>query len=174
MLILLGLIGLAAAGMALNAARAQAGAFVYLPAAFRPPPTATPTQTPTPTKTPRTRPSPTPSQAPTRIPVDQVRIERIEYDPPGNDLAYEYVLLRNEGSLTINMKDWTLSDSDGNVYKFPTFSLLSGKAVVIYSCFGYNTSTDLYWRLDRPVWNNDHDCAYLNDKYEGLVDMECY
>jgi hypothetical protein len=162
-LIVLGLTILVAAGIA----RAQAGQSVYLPLAFRPPPTAT--------RTPWARPLPTNTATATLSPGIVVHITKINYDPPGSDIEFEYVVVRNEGSFTVPMAGWTLRDNEDNVFRFPTFSLSPGKVVTIHTCYGYNTTTDLYWKQERrAIWNNDHDCAFLNNSSEELIDMLCY
>jgi len=33
-----------------------------------------------------------------------------------------------------------------------------------------DNSTDLFWNSGRPIWNNDHDTAYLYNSQGELVD----
>ena len=55
-------------------------------------------------------------------------IEIIEYDPPGLDAEGEYVDLRNEKFVTIDITGWTLRDESEAVFTFPSFSLAYSSA----------------------------------------------
>jgi competence protein ComEC len=56
-----------------------------------------------------------------------------------------------------------------HTYTFPSFSLDSGATVTVYTEKGTDSATDLYWKLDDPIWNNDGDTAYLYDSNGELV-----
>src|SRR3990172_6993335 len=120
--------------------------------------TGTPTKTPTPTTTgtpTRTAtitptgtiftptPSRTPTQTPSPTPTERVYIVRIIFkaDYPLD----EYVEIRNNTSKTVVLTNWKLKDDSGNTYTFPIFTVLSGKNVKIWTKWGVNTLSDLYW-----------------------------
>jgi len=42
--------------------------------------------------------------------------------------------------------------------------------VTIYTGSGVDTQDKLYWGSNSPIWNNDHDTAYLKDNEGNLVD----
>lgn len=92
-----------------------------------------------------------------------VEIGTIEYDPPGEDLAGEYVLLRNTGSNRVDLSGWTLEDESGSRYTFPAFALAPGAQVRVWVKAGSNDASNLYWGRTQPVWNNGGDTAVLRD-----------
>ena len=157
------------------AVRAAAGTMVYLPVIIRDP-TVTPTFTPTATTTPT--PTNTPAVTPTRTRTPTVApgvyITDIVYDPPGDDLAGEYVTIKNTNSSSKNLQNWTLRDDSGNIYTFPSYSLGSGSTVKVWSKAGSNSGNNLYWGSTQPIWNNGGDCAYLRDSDHDISDIECY
>lgn len=93
----------------------------------------------------------------------EITITDIVYDPPGDDLAGEYVLLQNTGRLAVDMTGWTLRDEAGAVFTFPGFTLASGASVRVWVKAGANSATDLYWGRNGAVWNNGGDTATLRD-----------
>ena len=120
------------------------------------------TTTVTPTK-------PTPTQT-------GVKITYIHYDAPGNDLYNpngEYVIIKNYGPDTVNLKGWVLKDRAGHTFVFPDVTLKPGETVTIHSGKGINHDHVLYWG-DGAIWNNDGDTAYLYDPSGNLVDTYSY
>lgn len=94
------------------------------------------------------------------------------YDAEGNDhynLNDEYVVLRNNGSVSVYMTGWTVFDKANHVYTFSTFVLGSGASVTLYTGSGTDTATELYWWSGRAIWNNDGDTLYLWDASDHLV-----
>jgi len=77
------------------------------------------------------------------------RVEITGVDGAG-DLASESVRLTNTGGKAA-MKDWTIDDGRGHVYRFPDFTLYSGQ-VLVHTGAGADTAIDLYWGLSEPVW----------------------
>jgi hypothetical protein len=104
-----------------------------------------------------------------------VKIVDITYDPPGNDVEGEYVRLENQGGSPAPMGGWTLRDIANATYSFPAgFTLQSGAYVNVWVKPGVNTATDLFWGYNRPIWNNDGDCAYLHTQTGEQVHEMCY
>lgn len=152
---------------------------LYLPklsnGATAPTPTATTTASPTPTTT--VSPTATATSTPTTTPpagTTNVEIVSIDYNPPGEDLAGEYVLLRNTGTSAANMTGWTLRDLANNSYTFPAFSLATGAEVRLWTRGGTNDNSNLYWGRTQAVWNNDGDTAILRDAGGSEVDRFSY
>jgi hypothetical protein len=133
-------------------------------------PTNTPTGTLTPTKTPTNTPTRTPTLTPT--PVAKAYIVRIVYAP--DYPLDEYVEIKNNTSSTLIMTGWILKDDSGNKYTFPTFTLLKGKTVKVWTKYGIDTLTDLYWGSLVPIWNDHGDCAYLRDENNNPINSYCY
>lgn len=109
-----------------------------------------------------------------------IKITKIYFDSPGTDdgsnrsLNAEWVLIKNTGTSRKTLTGWTLRDTSSHVFKFPTFKLGAGKSVKVHTGRGTNTATDLHWKLDEYVWNNDGDTAKLRKKDGSLVDSCSY
>ncbi|WP_308201309.1 lamin tail domain-containing protein [Carbonactinospora thermoautotrophica] len=105
-----------------------------------------------------------------------VQIYKVYYDSPGADtgsntsLNAEYVVLKNTGRSAVSLTGWTLRDARGYVYTFGTFTLGAGKAVVVRTGKGTNSSTHRYWGRTWYVWNNTGDTATLRTRSGSLVD----
>ncbi|GAD53233.1 competence-like protein [Halarchaeum acidiphilum MH1-52-1] len=88
-------------------------------------------------------------------------------DPAGGDaehLAKEYVEFTNEGSAPFDMTDYTVTDAEGWKFHFPDdFTLDAGASVRLHTGSGRWDEDDLYWGLDRPVWDNDGDTITVTD-----------
>lgn len=96
-------------------------------------------------------------------PEPDVRITYIVYDPPRDDVVGEYVELGNFGSHTVEMTNWTLSDTADHVYVFPTFSLAPSSGVKVWTRACTGDATNLCMGRGTAVWNNEGDTAYLRD-----------
>lgn len=156
-------------------ARAATQETYYLPIVYRQPtltPTITQTATVTPTVTRTPTRTPTVTRTPTETPRLFMEIVRIVYNPP-NPLD-EYVEIRNNGTHSVDMQDWTLKDLSTNVYKFPDFTLRSGASVRVWTRSGSDDDFNLHWDRDEPVWNDVADCAILRGLYKDEVDRLCY
>jgi hypothetical protein len=66
------------------------------------------------------------------------------------------------GGLEIN------DEGSKHTYAFPSYTLDSGSTVTAYTEKGTNSDTELYWELDKPIWNNDGDIENLYDNSEKL------
>ena len=134
------------------------------PPAAQPTPSGTPLPSPeTPALSEAEGPTPSPTKEPTpTIFAKPVDVEITEIVGPGN-LAEEMVIITNRGQ-PINLEGWTLSDRHDNVYTFPGILLWSNNASVrIHTGLGENTATDLYWKLNKAIWEAG-DKATLADK----------
>ncbi len=126
-----------------------------------------PTATPLPTAPPE--PSVVPSPNPT-VPADaagEVDLQITEVFGVG-DLAEEAVQLVNAGSRQVGLLDWTLRDENGYVYTFSLFTLYgAGSGVVIHTEAGEDTTTDLFWGLEEPIWQSGERVTLLDG--EGSI-----
>lgn len=148
----------------------------FLPILFNPPPTPTATFTPTPTRTPTataTQPGPTNTPTPTTAPAN-IKITYILYDPPGDDLAGEYVRIQNLGGAAQNMTGWRLSDDDNHDFIFPSFTLAGGAQVQVWSKAGGNNASNLYWGSNQAIWTNTGDVARLYNASNALISQCAY
>ncbi|WP_461865576.1 lamin tail domain-containing protein [Thermococcus sp.] len=100
-----------------------------------------------------------------------VVIAYVNYDPPGDDVKGEYVVIRNDGLVDVDLTEWQLEDEKNHVYTFPNgFILKAGAEVTVHTGEGTDTDTDLYWGRGKAVWNNNGDTAYLYDASGKLID----
>jgi hypothetical protein len=67
----------------------------------------------------------------------------------------ERVVLTSVGDQLADMRGWTLSDDEGNVYTFPNFRLWAGGSVTVHTRVGAdgNPPANLYWGKLEPVWS---------------------
>jgi LysM repeat protein len=138
------------------------------PIPFEPP---TPLSTGTPLvaqPTPSGTPAPSPTKEPTpTIFAKPVDVEITEIVGSGN-IAEEMVIITNRGQ-PINLEGWTLSDRHDNIYTFPGILLWSNNASVrVHTGLGENTATDLYWKLNKAIWEAG-DKATLADKNGEII-----
>jgi hypothetical protein len=118
------------------------------------------------TLSPSETPTPTLTLTPTPILAD-LHIDHVE--PSGWD--GEYVLIENRGTDSQNMTGWTLHNTTGQTYYFPTGFTLAGEARVrVWTKTGQDSSTNLYWASSAPIWNDKSDTAYLRDDTRSVVD----
>jgi len=101
------------------------------------PPPAAPTRPGSPAVTPTPLPEATPAPP-------SLRIVAVLPSLDGQRAQGEMVVLTNTGG-RVNLKGWTLSDAQRNVYAFPDFVLERGATVRLHSEAGLDTATDLYW-----------------------------
>jgi LysM repeat protein len=119
--------------------------------------TATPAATDTPTVTATITLPPT---------AENAQLQIVEVIAPG-DVTSEAVVLRNNGS-SINLNNWTLSDSEGNVYTFGDRNMFSNGEITLYTGSGTNTAVVTYWGLDQAVWGEPGEVVTLADA-DGVV-----
>jgi micrococcal nuclease len=100
-------------------------------------------------------------------------VAEIHEDAQGDErenLDDEYITLENTGSGAIDMTGYTLSDEANHTFAFPDgFTLKPGAQVTVYTGHGENSSTELYWGYDAPVWNNGGDTIFVRDPNWQIV-----
>lgn len=99
-------------------------------------------------------------------PPSQVAIIDYVFNPPGPDadlMNEELVVIGNEGEDPIDMSGWILRDeSTQHRYHFPNpVELPPGEEIVVHTGCGRDTTYDLYWCSDDPVWSNGGDTVIL-------------
>jgi endonuclease G, mitochondrial len=103
-----------------------------------------------------------------------VEITEVLADPAGDDVAGEYVRIRNSGSVDAVLTGWTLRDLAGTTYTFPTFTLAPGGEVLVWVKAGTDDGGNLYWGRSQAVWNNTGDSAILSDQNGAEIDRFTY
>ncbi|HVO41785.1 MAG TPA: lamin tail domain-containing protein [Aggregatilineales bacterium] len=120
--------------------------------------TETPTDTPTKFVVPTL--PPTSTLAPTAA---QANVEIVRVVNPG-DITSEAVELHNISGAVLEMKGWTLSDSQGNTFTFPDYRMFNSGRVTVYTrSGGNNTPVVLYWGQRRAVWGSPDAVVTLKD-----------
>jgi len=141
-------------------------------------PTPTPTRTTTPTYTgtpPTATPTRTITPTPTQTWLPGFYITHIEHSPDFDEMD-EWVAFKNASGQSVDMTGWILKNDhrEPDIFIFPNFTLLNNRDVQVWTKWGTDTSTDLYWKLDEPVWNQGGDCAYLRDADNVFITSVCY
>lgn len=111
---------------------------------------------------------------PVVVPTADVQLSSIIYNPDGDDVLGEFVVLENKGDAAQDMSGWTLMDEAEHTFTFPNFTLSAGTQVTVWVRSGTNTTTDLYWGRGSSVWNNTGDIATLRDGTAAVVDVCAY
>ncbi|WP_442813031.1 lamin tail domain-containing protein [Streptomyces sp. NBC_01343] len=110
----------------------------------------------------------------------RVEISRVQADSPGRDdrsnrsLNNEWVEITNNTRDAINLRGWTLRDSDGNRYRFDNVRIGSRATIRIHTGGGRDTRTDLFQDRRDYVWDNRADTATLRDDRNRVVDTESW
>lgn len=106
-----------------------------------------------------------------------ISISDFNWDAAGNDnenLNDEFVYLKNDCGMAINLAGWTMKDSGTKIYKFGKFFLAPGQSVKIHSGCGSDSGANLFWCYKKAIWNNNGDALYLRDAQGLLVLSEAY
>jgi len=89
----------------------------------------------------------------------------------------EWVEIVNYGSSSVNMENWTLSDTGNHIFTFPDFTLAPSNSVRVYSGNAYSSCTPsetvLCWTSSQ-IWNNGGDTATLKDNLGNTVSTYTY
>ena len=75
----------------------------------------------------------------------------------------EYVLIRNNSPVAIDLMDWRLVDDDGNIYTFPALTLNTDGAVKLFSRSGTNPVIELFWSSQQALWASDDQASLLDN-----------
>lgn len=94
-----------------------------------------------------------------------------EYD----NLDDEYVTLTNGGTTAVDLSGWTIEDAANHAYTVPGgVTLDAGGSITLYTGSGTDSSSELYWGQDAPVWNNGGDTVTVRDASGEIVVEESY
>lgn len=100
----------------------------------------------------------------------KVIISYILYSTDPNSAGYgEYIELKNTGDVDKDITGWTVSDSDGNSFTFPSYVLNPGSTVRITT-----NSGRFLFNSTKPVWDRLGEAGYLQDTSGKMVDAYSY
>ncbi|WP_406415225.1 lamin tail domain-containing protein [Streptomyces sp. NBC_00873] len=109
-----------------------------------------------------------------------VVLGNVQYDSPGRDdwsnrsLNREWVEVTNTGRRAVDLDGWTLSDRDGNRYRFDDLRLPGYATVRVHTGRGYDTRRDVYQGSRDYIWSNYADKATLRDDHGRTVDTHSW
>jgi phosphatidylserine/phosphatidylglycerophosphate/cardiolipin synthase-like enzyme len=86
----------------------------------------------------------------------------------------EYVEIRNDDTVTIDLRNWTLRDEASHVFTFPFHLMQPGKVCRIYTNEDHPEWCGFNYGSSSAIWNNGGDCADLRDMTGNTVDSYCY
>jgi endonuclease YncB( thermonuclease family) len=124
---------------------------------------------PTPTPT-RTALPPTPTVAAS----GNVRIAYLKYWGVGWQDPNEYIEIRNDSTWPVQLQGWTISDSEGHQFTFPSFIFKPGAYCRVYSHKLAPGVCNFSFYNPAGIWDDEGDCAFLKDALGNLVDKLCY
>lgn len=108
-----------------------------------------------------------------------VVIGQVQHNSPRRDfrsnrsLNAEWVEVTNNGRRAVDLDGWTLSDSDGNRYRFDDLRLPARSSVRVHTGRGFDTRHDVYQGRRSYVWDS-RDTATLRDDRGRVVDFESW
>lgn len=104
--------------------------------------------------------------------VDHLEFVDHQFNPPGDDreqVADEWIELRNTGAAVVDLSDWTLKDeTSSNRFLLDGLVIDADQTVRIRVGRGPSDAHDYFLGRDNPIWSNGGDTALLLDP-EGLV-----
>ena len=131
--------------------------FVYLPIILKEPTGSTP-------------PEPTPKPTQPLKTTGNIVIVTIHYDGTGSSEPDEYVEIRNDDTKSIQLNNWTLSDTASHVFTFPSFVMEPGKVCRVYTNEYHPEWCGFSYGSGSAIWNNGGDTATLRDGNGTLID----
>ncbi|MFB7466148.1 lamin tail domain-containing protein [Streptomyces sp. NPDC056224] len=103
----------------------------------------------------------------------------VQYDSRGRDdrsnraLNREWVEVKNTGRDSVNLRGFTLTDRDGNRYRFNHLRLDGRSSVKVHTGQGRDSRHDVYQDRRRQIWD-ERDTATLRDNRGNVIDTESW
>lgn len=108
-----------------------------------------------------------------------VVIGQVQYDSPGWDngtnrsLNAEWVEVRNTSRHAVSLTGYTLSDRDGNRYRFQRTWLRGHDSILVHTGIGRDNDRHVYQDRRNYVWDNN-DAATLRDDRGRWIDTKSW
>ncbi|WP_328864100.1 lamin tail domain-containing protein [Streptomyces virginiae] len=109
-----------------------------------------------------------------------VVISDVQHDSRGRDrdrdnraLNREWVEVENIGRKSVNLRGFTLTDRQGNRYRFADFRLDGRSSVKVHTGQGRDTRHDVYQDRRHQIWD-ERDTATLRDNRGNVLDTETW
>jgi len=97
--------------------------------------------------------APASNPSPTALPIGTNTLE-IQIVVGAGDLNLERVQLVSVAEEAINLQGWKITDEQHHEFVFPTLTIYPGGGLNLYTHSGVNTSVEVFWGLDKPVWSS--------------------
>ncbi|WUC68893.1 lamin tail domain-containing protein [Streptomyces sp. NBC_00667] len=88
-------------------------------------------------------------------------------------LNREWVEVKNTGRRSVELRGYTLTDKQGNRYRFAGLRLEGGHSVKVHTGQGRNTHRDVYQNRRQQIWDA-RDIATLRDDRGRVIDTESW
>lgn len=85
----------------------------------------------------------------------------------------EWIEVVNTGRGSVNLRGWTLSDRDGNRYRFGNVRLVGHSKVRVHTGFGRDSRRDVFQDRRTSVWDR-RDTATLRNDHRRVVDVKSW
>ncbi|MET9699603.1 lamin tail domain-containing protein [Streptomyces sp. NPDC006529] len=108
-----------------------------------------------------------------------VMIGEVQYDSPGRDdrtnrsLNGEWVEVKNTGRKPVDLRGYTLTDREGNSYRFHGLTLAGHSSVKVHTGKGRDTAHDVYQNRNHYVWDK-RDAATLRNDHQRILDSKSW
>ncbi|WP_330294630.1 lamin tail domain-containing protein [Streptomyces sp. NBC_00503] len=108
-----------------------------------------------------------------------IMISKVQYDSPGRDdrsnrsLNGEWVEVKNTGKKTVDLRGYTLTDQQGNRYRFRSLMLDGHSSVKVHTGKGKDTLHDVYQGRANQVWDQ-RDSATLRNDHGRILDSSSW
>ncbi|WP_434599606.1 lamin tail domain-containing protein [Streptomyces sp. A5-4] len=109
-----------------------------------------------------------------------VVIGHVQYDSPGHDngsnrsLNNEWIVVKNNGRHAVNLRNFTLTNKDGQRYRFTNVRLQGRSAVKVHTGVGRDSRHDVFQDRRNYVWDNRSDKATLRNDRGRVIDTESW
>ncbi|MFE2164423.1 lamin tail domain-containing protein [Streptomyces sp. NPDC059447] len=100
-------------------------------------------------------------------------VENAEHGRDQRALNREWVEVKNTGRHSVNLRGFTLTDRDGNRYRFQDFRLDGHSSVKVHTGKGRDTHHDVYQNRRHQIWD-ERDTATLRDNRGNVIDTESW
>ncbi|WP_314246007.1 lamin tail domain-containing protein [Streptomyces kutzneri] len=113
-----------------------------------------------------------------RAPHSSIVISDVQYGTAGRDrsaraLNREWVEVKNTGRRSVNLRGFTLTDRQGNRYRFEDFRLDGQSSVKVHTGQGRDTRRDVYQDRRHQIWD-ERDTATLRDNRGNVLDTDSW
>ncbi|MFF4011673.1 lamin tail domain-containing protein [Streptomyces sp. NPDC001717] len=88
-------------------------------------------------------------------------------------LNREWVEVKNTGRHAVELRGFTLTDEEGNRYRFNGFRLDGKSSVRVHTGHGRDTDRDVYQGRRHQIWD-ERDTATLRDNRGNVIDTESW